>query len=50
VPTPPWLTAETLLVGLAVLVALFAAYAIDKELRLRRLTQQLLAEKVLRAG
>jgi len=50
VPTPPWLTAETLLVGLAVLVALFAAYAIDKELRLRRLTQQLLAENVLASG
>jgi diguanylate cyclase (GGDEF)-like protein len=46
-PTPSWLTAEALLTGLVVLVLLFAAYAIDKELRLRRLTQQLLDECVL---
>jgi diguanylate cyclase (GGDEF)-like protein len=45
--TPSWLTAEASLVGLVVLVVLFAAYAIDKELRLRRLTQQLLDESVL---
>lgn len=46
-PTPSWLTAEASLVGLVVLVLLFAAYAIDKELRLRRLTEQLLEESVL---
>jgi diguanylate cyclase (GGDEF)-like protein len=46
-PTPSWLTAEASLVGLVLLVLLFAAYAIDKELRLRRLTQQLIEENVL---
>ncbi len=47
---PSWLDPSVVEYGLLGLVGLFCAYAIEKELQLRRLTQLLVAEKVLTAA
>lgn len=44
---PSWLPSWLLQTGLLVLVGLFSAYAIEKELQLRRLNQLLVNERVL---
>lgn len=50
VQTPVWLTSRVLQVALLLLVGLFSAYAIEKELTLRRLTGLLVEERVLTAA
>lgn len=46
--TPPaWISPAVVQYGLLALLALFCAYAIEKELHLRRLTQLLVQEKIL---
>jgi diguanylate cyclase (GGDEF)-like protein len=47
---PAWIDARVVQVALFGLVALFCAYAIEKELQLRRLTELLIAERVLTAS
>ncbi len=49
-PVPDWMTPRALQVGLLGLVALFSAYAVEKELQLRRLTVLLVRERVLTAA
>lgn len=45
--TPSWLSPAVVRYGLLALLVLFCAYAFEKELQLRRLTQLLVQEKVL---
>lgn len=47
VPASGWFTLRQLQIGLLSLVALFSAYAIEKEVQLRRLTRLLIDERVL---
>ncbi|MEZ5330818.1 MAG: GGDEF domain-containing protein [Thermoanaerobaculia bacterium] len=47
VTTPGWLTPREMQVALLMLTALFCAYAIEKELTLRKLTRLLIEERVL---
>jgi len=47
---PPWLTGQVAQFGLLGLIFLFCAYAIEKELHLRRLTELLVREQVLLAA
>jgi diguanylate cyclase (GGDEF)-like protein len=47
---PPWLTPVAARLGLLVLVGLFCAYAVEKELQLRRLTGLLIDERVVTAA
>lgn len=47
---PPWLSPHVVQFGLLGLIALFCAYAIEKELHLRRLTHLLIEERVLTAA
>ncbi len=47
---PTWLRPQILQGGLVVLVLLFAGYAVEKEVQLRRLTRLLIAERVLTAS
>jgi diguanylate cyclase (GGDEF)-like protein len=47
---PPWLSPAVVQYGLLGLIALFCAYALEKELHLRRLTHLLVEEKVLTAA
>jgi diguanylate cyclase (GGDEF)-like protein len=47
---PPWLTPAVVQYGLLVLIALFCAYGLEKELHLRRLTHLLVEEKVTTAA
>ncbi len=49
-PVARWMTPRALQVGLLGLVALFSAYAVEKELQLRRLTVLLVRERVLTAA
>ncbi len=46
---PSWLEPRVAQVGFLALIALFCAYALEKELQLRRLTALLVAERVLTA-
>ncbi len=50
VTLPEWLRPRILQGGLLVLVLLFAGYALEKEVQLRRLTRLLIAERVLTAS
>ncbi len=50
VTLPAWLRPRILQSGLVVLVLLFAGYAVEKEIQLRRLTRLLIAERVLTAS
>ncbi len=47
---PPWMSPAVVQVGLAGIVVLFCAYAIEKELQLRTLTRLLVEERVLTAS
>ena len=47
---PAWVTPTTTRVGFLVLISLFCAYAIEKELQLRRLTVLLVDERVVTAA
>lgn len=47
---PPWLAPAVVQYGLLALIALFCAYALEKELHLRRLTKLLVEEKVVTAA
>ncbi len=47
---PPWLTGRAAQVGLLLLVVLFCAYGVEKELQLRHLTELLVREQVLTAA
>jgi len=50
VGTPGWLTPREAQIALLLLTALFCAYALDRELTLRRLTKLLIEERVLTAA
>ncbi len=50
VSLPGWISQRMVQASLVALVALFAAYAVEKELALRDLTRRLLAEQVLTAA
>jgi diguanylate cyclase (GGDEF)-like protein len=49
-PLPRWLSPTVVQYGLLALITLFCAYALEKELHLRRLTHLLVEEKVLTAA
>ena len=50
VATPSWLSPREAQIALLLLTALFCAYALDRELTLRRLTHLLIEERVLTAA
>jgi len=50
VQPPNWIDLRTAQAGLLALIALFCAYAVEKEFELRRLAERLVAEKVLTAS
>jgi diguanylate cyclase (GGDEF)-like protein len=50
VATPSWLSPREAQIALLLLTALFCAYALDRELTLRRLTKLLIEERVLTAA
>ena len=50
IEAPGWLTPTAARVGFLVLVGLFCAYAVEKELQLRRLTALLVEERVVTAA
>ncbi|MGD2116162.1 MAG: EAL domain-containing protein [Acidobacteriota bacterium] len=47
---PPWLTGRAAQLGFLLLIILFCAYGIEKELQLRRVTELLVHEQVLTAA
>ncbi len=50
VELPEWMTPQLMQTGLIAFILLFAAYAIEKELQLRRLSRLLVEERVLAAA